>query len=86
MNGDGHLDLIFDSSRSDRGVVIYWGHGSRNYDKSRRSFVPGSARVSTVEVADLNKDGFIDLIGARAGALHTLTAFPRCTGGVRAEN
>ena len=64
LNGDGNLDLVFGASTSD-GAQIFWGDGSRNYGSGRRSFVPDSQGVSGIEAADLNRDGFLDLILSR---------------------
>lgn len=65
LNLDGHLDLIF-ASRPGEGVPIFWGHGSRSYGPERRSIVPDSAGITGIEVADLNRDGALDLVLSRA--------------------
>ena len=64
LNYDGFLDLLFGSMPS-HGVPVYWGDGSRNYSAERRSFIPGSDGFGGVEVADLNRDGLLDLVVSR---------------------
>ena len=65
LNADGNLDLAF-SARAGEGTPIFWGDGSRNYSLDRRSLVPGSQGTTGVEVADLNRDGHLDLILSRS--------------------
>src|SRR5207249_10374757 len=71
LNRDGNLDLILEGPRANRGTVIYWGDGTRNYSIQRRTFVPDSTETTNPELADLNKDGYLDLILSRGGALGT---------------
>jgi hypothetical protein len=66
LNGDGHLDLVASSNIADRAPVIYWGDGTRDYRPERSLSVPGALGASNAEVADLNKDGHLDLILTRS--------------------
>lgn len=66
LNGDGHLDLVAHSNAADQTAVIYWGDGSRGYTADRSFPVPGSHRATNSEVADLNRDGYLDLIITRS--------------------
>jgi len=65
LNYDGNLDLVVHSKRADRPAVIYWGDGTRNYSVFRRTAIPGSEGATGSEVADLNRDGYLDLILTR---------------------
>ncbi len=63
LNGDGHLDLVFPSSHDNNlGVdsVIYWG-GTNGFDASKKATLPGDGAAG-LAVADLNNDGFPDVI------------------------
>ena len=62
LNEDGKPDIIFGG---EKGVQIYWGDGSRNFSENRQSIVPDTAGISSVEVADLNRDRHLDLILTR---------------------
>jgi hypothetical protein len=65
LNQDGHLDLIVPNMRSTEGdhkgnTFIYWG--SRDgYSVTRRQVLP-SLGVEDALVADLNRDGHLDLV------------------------
>ena len=72
LNEDGFLELLFTSHPS-QGIPIFWGEGTRNYSVDRRTFVPGSENLHGTEVADLNRDGNLDLILSHGGS-------PRATG------
>ncbi|MCA9412523.1 MAG: VCBS repeat-containing protein [Candidatus Omnitrophica bacterium] len=65
INGDGHLDLVCGQERKDKTVdavaSIFFGDGTRNYSNDRREYITGSEDTGTPEVADLNKDGFLDI-------------------------
>ena len=73
LNYDGFLDLLFGSMPSN-GIPVYWGDGTRNFSADRRSFIPGTGGFGGPEVADLNRDGLLDLVvsrGAEAGRRRT---------------
>lgn len=77
LNYDGHLDLIVPGGKE--ATIIYRGDGTRRYSTERRMEVPGTAGVnnsagvsispgvSNSEVADMNRDGHLDLILTRRG-------------------
>ncbi|MBI4582558.1 MAG: VCBS repeat-containing protein [Planctomycetes bacterium] len=65
LNSDGALDLIL--TGGDRASWIYWGDGTRNYSADRRWEIPGSEGASSSEVADMNRDGWLDLLLMRRG-------------------
>ena len=63
LNGDGFLDIVFPSSHDNNlGVdsFIYWG-GKDGFNANRKTRLPGDGAAG-VAVADLNKDGFPDVV------------------------
>ncbi|PYV18251.1 MAG: hypothetical protein DMG07_04255 [Acidobacteria bacterium] len=63
LNGDGYLDAVFPSSHdTNHGVdsYVYWG-GAAGFDPARRMALPGNGG-SGVAIADLNRDGFADVV------------------------
>jgi hypothetical protein len=60
LNGDQHLDVIVPGGLTP--TLIYWGDGSRNFSPQRRSAIPQSEGMSNSEIADINRDGQLDLI------------------------
>lgn len=66
LNGDGHLDLVGHSRSAKHTAVIYWGDGSRRYTPERSAPVPGSHGATNSEVADVNRDGYLDLVVTRS--------------------
>lgn len=75
INKDGYQDLVFSNGGSDpafsfgkvddRISYIYWG-GANGYSASNRADVPAINPVG-VSVADLNGDGFADIVMANSG-------------------
>lgn len=65
LNDDGNLDIIVPGGGD--GAWIYWGDGTRNYSPDRRYDVPDCKGVSSSEVADMNRDGYLDLLLMRRG-------------------
>jgi hypothetical protein len=70
LNRDGHLDLVFgaatypgDPQRTNG--CVFWGDGGRGFE--RRVDVPDSPTTTRPEIADLNRDGWLDLIFGRSG-------------------
>ena len=66
LNSDGHLDLVTHSRKADRRSLIYWGNGTRGYGSERSTEVPGSEGTTNSEVADMNRDRYLDLILTRS--------------------
>jgi protein involved in polysaccharide export with SLBB domain/outer membrane lipoprotein SlyB len=67
VNSDGHMDIIAANSTEDAkaGVQVWLGNGKGGWTVESGPTTFG--RYMDVEVADLNKDGFPDLIGAGWG-------------------
>jgi len=67
INSDGHMDIIAANSTEDvkAGVQVWLGNGKGGWTVESGPTTLG--RYMDVEVADLNKDGFPDLIGAGWG-------------------
>ena len=65
FNGDGHLDIALTNYKSattrEIPAFVYWGDGSRNYSKTRRTLVK-AASSSAVDALDLDRDGWVDLV------------------------
>jgi hypothetical protein len=89
VNRDGYLDVLFDDQRGY--VLIYLG-GPNGYSKDHTWKVPCPALATSgrVNVADLNKDGWLDLIvstmGHYMGFKDTLHIFYGSPEGFRPEN
>jgi polysaccharide export outer membrane protein len=67
VNSDGHMDIIAANSTEDvkAGVQVWLGDGKGGWTVESGPTTKG--RYIDVEVADLNKDGLMDLIGAGWG-------------------
>jgi hypothetical protein len=71
LNGDGNLDLTFASPMKvwapehRASALIFWGDGSRAYGHEDATFLPDTAGTSQPEIADLNQDGFLDIVFPR---------------------
>lgn len=65
VNGDGYLDIISSNYHGgdDRhlDVQVFLGDGSRTFTRERSWTVPGFSSAAN-QVADFNKDGFMDLL------------------------
>jgi protein involved in polysaccharide export with SLBB domain len=72
VNGDGHMDIIAANSteESNAGVQVWLGNGRGGWIAESGPTTLG--RYMDVAVADLNKDGLPDLIGAGWGLSGTL--------------
>lgn len=62
LNKDGHLDLIFGHNSAGGEASIFFTDGTRNVANWRRQFLEGSERTGQLQVADLNKDGWLDIV------------------------
>ena len=73
FNADGHMDLIATNAGLFAGHTVYWGDGTGWFDSTRSAWLaPGYG----LDVADLNGDGFLDVVSSAP------TKFPNYTGGL----
>ena len=73
LDGDGHLDLVFaneGNTDAEGGALLYWGGGNGDYAHRPSTHLPGE-RTSAVAVADLNADGFPEIVLANSYRLKT---------------
>ena len=73
LDRDGHLDLVFaneGNTDAEGGALLYWGTSEGDYTGREAVHLPGD-RSSAVEVADLNGDGFPEVVLANAYRLKT---------------
>ena len=63
LNRDGYLDLLFSLRHSDQrqAGIIYWG-SAEGYDDDRREEFPLPEATNFPTLADLDRDGFLDMI------------------------
>lgn len=61
LNKDGYLDLLGGTTINYSTSSIYWG-GPNGYSPSNRTDLPSLYGAHNFEIADLNKDGFYDII------------------------
>ena len=66
LNGDGHLDVVV-AGGPRASATVYWGDGTRRFSTERKFEIPDSKAVSNIEIADMNRDGALDLILTRRG-------------------
>ena len=72
VNRDGHPDILFaneGNTESESGVTIYFGDGKGDFTERRSQLLPGICS-SGIEAADLDGDGFADLVLANAFRLN----------------
>ncbi|MGE0759453.1 MAG: FG-GAP repeat domain-containing protein, partial [Pirellulaceae bacterium] len=73
LNNDGHQDLVLIShasgsdGRKEIDSFIYWGNASHHYSTASMTQL---AHGSAVGIADLNQDGFVDVVGGSQGVVH----------------
>jgi len=63
LNRDGYLDLVFTGSHEDKPAgIILWG-GANGYSATLKTVLPLlGKRTADNQIADLNRDGYLDLI------------------------
>ena len=61
INNDGNLDIVFGNQKKGALAAIYYGDGTRNYSVERRIQFSNSEGTGNPGVADLNKDGLLDV-------------------------
>lgn len=61
INNDGNLDIIFGNQKKGALAAIYYGDGTRNYSVERRLQLASSEGTGNPGVADLNKNGLLDI-------------------------
>jgi len=64
LDNDGNLDIVFgnEGDGEDKLGHIFYSDGTRNTTKWRHVNVEGTNRSGQLNVADLNNDGFLDII------------------------
>lgn len=73
FNLDGHQDLVLinhlsgTDHRTDLDSFIYWGNPRHRYSPAAMTALKN---CSGVGIADLNQDGFVDVVGGSAGVIH----------------
>ena len=61
INSDGFLDLVFGQQGEWGDASIFYGNGTRVFSEDRRVRIKGATGTGTPGVADLNKDGLLDI-------------------------
>ncbi len=64
INRDGHLDIVFGQQGKWGDASIYYGTGTREFKEDKRIRISESNGAGTPGVADLNKDGLLDIVFA----------------------
>ena len=73
LNRDGHQDLLLVSHlsgtdhRSSLSSFLYWGNARHRYSSSAMTALDD---CSALALADINQDGFVDVIGGSKGVIH----------------
>lgn len=66
INNDGYLDIVFGNQMKGGLAAIYYGNGTRNYSDNKRMQFSNSDGTGNPGVADLNKDGLLDIAFAHS--------------------
>jgi hypothetical protein len=64
INNDGNLDLVFGNQGKGGLATIFYGDGTRDYSMKNSVILTGSEGTGMGDVADLNKDGLLDIVFA----------------------
>ncbi len=75
INNDGNLDLVFGNQGKGGLATIFYGDGTRNYSLKHSVTLEGSEGTGMGGVADLNKDGLLDI--AFAHSKHVLIYYQK---------
>jgi hypothetical protein len=69
LDRDGNLDIVFgnEGDGDDKLGHIFFSDGTRNTENWRHKQVEGTTRTGQLNIADLNKDGFLDILFTRGG-------------------
>jgi hypothetical protein len=69
LDRDGNLDIVFgnEGPGEDKLGHIFFSDGTRNTERWRHKQVEGTHRTGQLNVADLNRDGFLDIIFTLGG-------------------
>ena len=75
FNADGHLDVVigsgYNGTRTENNSVLYWG-GEGGLDRQRKLDLP-TVSVEAVAAADLNLDGYVEIVFASNGLSYQFT-------------
>lgn len=84
-NGDGNMDIVFSTSFSQEGsenliggVALYLGRGDGTFEPAERSFV--NHGMGTLVLADLNRDGSLDMVSTQRFSVTIDFSNPRESG------
>ena len=75
FNGDGYLDVVigsgYNGTRTENNSVLFWG-GEDGLDRERKLDLP-TVSVEAVAAADLNLDGYVEIVFASSGLSYQYT-------------
>jgi hypothetical protein len=61
LDANGQLDLVFGQQGPWGDASVFYGNGTREFSEKQRVFIKGSSGSGTPGVADLDKDGRLDI-------------------------
>ena len=68
LNGDGHPDLALGTSNGNFGILIMLGDGKGGFAPAAGGPLPAGGQPGYVAMADLNKDGKLDVVSGNYGS------------------